>query len=87
MLDLKILGTGCGNCLLMEQNAVKALLELNIKDAKVELVIDERVIDYDLLAEHAPGLLINGNLVWAGSVPGVNQIKEWLQQALATVPA
>jgi hypothetical protein len=31
-----------------------------------------------------PGLMINGQLTWAGSVPTGEQVREWLQHALAT---
>jgi hypothetical protein len=57
------------------------------REANVELVADERVIEYDLISEQMPGLMINGQLTWAGSVPTKEQVSEWLQHALATAPA
>jgi hypothetical protein len=81
MLDIKVLGTGCAGCLKMEQMVIDILLELGIHDAKVELVTEQRMIDYGLLADRAPGLLINGRLTWAGSVPAKEQLAEWLKQA------
>jgi hypothetical protein len=62
---------------------LEALLELGIRDAKVELVTDQRMIDYGLLADRAPGLLINGRLTWAGSVPTREQVLEWITKATA----
>jgi hypothetical protein len=87
MLDVKILGTGCAGCLKMEQFVIEALEALGIQDAKVELVTEARMIEYGLLGDRAPGLLINGKLAWAGSVPAKEQVTEWLRQALAAAIA
>jgi hypothetical protein len=87
MLDIKILGTGCAGCLKMEQMVMEVLQSLGIDQAKVELVTDKRMIDYGLLGDQAPGLLINGKLAWAGSLPEKEQVTEWLQQALKAAPA
>ena len=83
MLEIKVLGTGCAGCLKMEQIVIEALQELGIRDAVVERITEQRMIEYGLLADRAPGLMVNGYLAWAGSVPGLDQVKEWLQQALA----
>lgn len=83
MLDIKILGTGCAGCLKLEQITMEVLQELGVREANVELVTEERMIEYGLLGDRAPGLLINGKLVWAGSVPAREQITEWLEHALA----
>ena len=82
MLEIKVLGTGCAGCLKMEQIVIEALQELGIRDAVVERITEQRMIEYGLLADRAPGLLINSRLAWAGSVPTVEQIKEFLQQAM-----
>ena len=87
MLEIKVLGTGCAGCLKMEQVVIEALQQLGIRDAAVERVTEQRMIEYGLLADRSPGLLINGRLAWAGSVPGLDQVREWLQQALAATSA
>lgn len=84
MLDIKVLGTGCAGCFKMEQIVIDVLQALSVRDANVELVTDERVIEYDLLGDQLPGLMINGKLAWAGSVPTKEQVTEWLQQTLAS---
>lgn len=83
MLSIKVLGTGCAGCLRMEELVIQALQELGIQDAEVELVTETRMIEHGLIADDAPGLLIDGYLAWAGSVPSSDQVKEWLQQALS----
>lgn len=87
MLDIKVLGTGCAGCLKLEQLVIEALESLDVREANVELVTDERVIEYDLISDQTPGLVINGQLTWAGSVPTREQVSGWLQQALATAIA
>ena len=84
MLDIKVLGTGCAECLKMEQLVIEVLQALGIHDAHVELVSEQRMIEYGLLGDRAPGLLINGKLAWAGSVPTKEQLTGWLRQALVT---
>jgi hypothetical protein len=86
MLDIKVLGTGCAACLKLEQRVLEVLQSLGIRDARVELVSDARVMEYGLLGDQAPGLLINGSLAWAGSLPEREQVAAWIRQALA-VPA
>jgi hypothetical protein len=87
MLDIKVLGTGCAGCLKMEQIVIEALEALGVREARVELVSEQRMIDYGLLGDRAPGLLINGQLAWAGSVPTKEQVTEWLLHALNPTPA
>jgi small redox-active disulfide protein 2 len=82
MVDIKVLGTGCAGCLKMERVVCEALMELGILDATVEFITDQRMIEYGLHADHAPGLLIDGYLAWAGSVPSKEQVSEWLQRAV-----
>lgn len=87
MLEIKVLGTGCAGCLALEQRVVEVLQELGIQDAKVERVTEQRMIEYGLLADRAPGLLINNQLAWAGSVPAKEQLADWIRQAVGVVPA
>lgn len=87
MLDIKVLGTGCAGCFMMEQIVIDVLQTLGVREANVELVTDERVIEYDLIGDQLPGLMINGKLTWAGSVPTKEQVSEWLQHALAAATA
>jgi hypothetical protein len=87
MLDIKVLGTGCAGCLKLEMMVIEALEALGAREAHIELVSDQRMMDYGLLGDRAPGLLINGKLAWAGSLPTQEQVTEWLQRALNPTPA
>ncbi len=83
MLDVKVLGTGCAGCLKLEMMVIEALEALGVREAHIELVSAQRMMEYGLLGDRAPGLLINGKLAWAGSVPTKEQVTEWLQHAVA----
>lgn len=81
MVEIKVLGDICSDCLKMEQVVLLALEELRIDNADIECVCEKRVLDYGLNLENTPGLLIDGLLAWAGSVPSKEQVMEWIQRA------
>lgn len=86
MINIKVLGTGCAECLKMEQIVIEALQTLHMREATVEPITEQRMIDYGLKGDRPPGLLINGKLAWAGSVPDKEQVMVWLLQALVHLP-
>lgn len=78
-LDVKVLGPGCSQCDQLEKIVMEVLTELQMP-AGVDHVRD--------LAEIArlgimglPALLINGKVVWKGSVPPRDKLKKWLLEA------
>jgi hypothetical protein len=81
MVEIKILGMICGDCLKVEKVVTDALIELRIEDALVESVCEKAVLDYGLQAEKTPGLLIDGFLAWAGSIPTKEKVMELIQKA------
>jgi len=87
MLDIKVLGTGCAGCLKTQELVIEVLEELGIREANVELVTEQRMIEYGLQAEQAPGLLINDRLAWAGSIPPRDQLVTWIREAVRIVTA
>ena len=87
MLDVIVLGDGCAGCVKTEQAVIEALQALGVREARVAREADPGRMEHLLLGDAPPGLLINGRLVWAGSVPNRAQVIEWLKQALDAVPA
>jgi len=86
MLTIKVLGPGCRNCEVLAQKAVEAL-EVIAEEQPDEfeatiLKVTERedIMKYPIM--FTPGLVINEKLVSAGRIPSVDEIKEWLAQAL-----
>jgi hypothetical protein len=87
MLTIKVLGPGCYNCQLLAQKTVEAL-EVVAEEQPEEfeatiLKVTERedIMKYPIM--FTPGLVINEKLVSAGRIPSLDEIKDWLAQALA----
>lgn len=77
-LDIKVLGTGCANCINLEKNVVKVTDELNIQ-ASVEKITDiQKILGYGIMS--TPGLVINGKVVMSGKVPKYEEVKELINQ-------
>lgn len=85
MLHIQILGPSCGKCMQLEAMIVKTLEESGLTDVHVEKIADQRIID-QFLVEDPPGLVINGEVYWAGGdLPEPKQLETWLQTATAGV--
>jgi small redox-active disulfide protein 2 len=87
MLNIKVLGPGCINCVRVYQMAVAALkeLEAGLGDDCLEATL-QHVTDYDEFMKYGllftPGLVINEELVCAGRIPSKREITAWLINAL-----
>ncbi len=79
---VRILGTGCVNCLRLEALVDQILIDLGRTDVRVEKVDDpdeiRRYIPLDLI----PGLVINDVLVSVREVPAPELLRQWLEEAL-----
>jgi small redox-active disulfide protein 2 len=80
MLTIKVLGSGCANCVNLASRTQQAITNLSI-EAKVEKVTDyAEIMKYKILA--TPGLVINEKVVSAGRVPSEAEITTFLTNAL-----
>ncbi len=78
-INIKVLGPGCNNCHLVEENARAAVTQLGV-EAEIEHVTDRAAYPtYGLL--YTPGLVINGKLVSGGRIPTVAEVQTWLANA------
>ena len=76
-MKIKILGTGCPNCKVLESNTKKALEELN-KKAEVEKVTDlGEIMSYGIMS--TPALVIDNKVVSYGKVLSPDEIKKFLK--------
>jgi small redox-active disulfide protein 2 len=76
LVQIKVLGPGCPNCELLEQDLMALMAELRIK-ADLEHVRDPAEIGtFGVMS--MPALLINGKVKAAGRVPPKGTIKQWL---------
>lgn len=75
---IKVLGTGCKNCIKLEENVKEALKDLNLS-AEVEKVQDiNDILDYGVMK--TPGLVVNEKVKVMGRVTSVEEIKKILEQ-------
>lgn len=75
MIELKILGTGCPKCEILEKLVKRAVDELGI-EAKIEHIKDPKEIAKYTFT--TPALLINGKLKIQG-VPAYPEVKEIIE--------
>lgn len=79
-MEIKVLGGGCARCKSLEQTTRLALDELGLK-ATIEKVQDyQKISEFGVL--HTPGLIVNGNVLLSGRVPGLTEMKDLLQNII-----
>ena len=72
---IKIIGTGCANCLRLEENTRTAsILKLNAEFIRVKTIAE--IMAYNILG--LPALVVNEKILSAGKVLKVDAIKELL---------
>jgi small redox-active disulfide protein 2 len=81
MLNIKVLGSGCTNCVNLEKLCKEVVAENNIV-ADIEKVTDYKdIMSYGIMS--TPGLVINGKVVLSGKLPTKPTLTHWLMNALA----
>ena len=80
MLDIKILGTGCANCIKLE-NLVNEVVSENTIKANVEKITDSsKFMDYGIML--TPGLVVNGKVLSSGKIPTKSTLAHWLMDTI-----
>lgn len=79
-MDIKILGSGCPNCITLEHRARRALVDLGRDETDDSI---SKVTDFIDIASYGvmstPALVVDEQVVLAGKVPTVTQLKALLQ--------
>lgn len=81
MLNIKVLGPGCANCINLEKLCKEVVAE-NAVDANIEKITDFK----DIMAHgimSTPGLIINGKIVLSGKLPIKSTLTHWVMNALS----
>jgi small redox-active disulfide protein 2 len=74
---IKILGSGCANCVNLERVTREAVADLGI-EAQIEKVTDyPAIIGYGVMS--TPGLVVDEKVVLSGRVPKSAKIRELLE--------
>lgn len=80
MLDIKVLGPGCANCIKLENLVKEVVAEHNIP-ANVEKITDrEKFFDYGIML--TPGLVVNGKVLSSGKIPTKSTLEHWLKEII-----
>jgi hypothetical protein len=80
-MEIKVLGTGCHNCIELELLVMQTLTELRLTDATIEKVGDVRAIRRWMSEDLIPGLVIDDSLVSEGRMPTRAELWAWLAEA------
>ncbi len=73
-MRIEVFGTGCPKCNMLEVNVRKALSELNLEADVVKISSIDEMVERGLMS--APALAIEGEVVVAGRVPSVGELRE-----------
>jgi len=76
---IEVLGTGCAKCKRLEKNVREAVSELGLSIEVVKIDDFEEIIRRGLMM--TPGLAFDREIVAAGRVPGVEEIKKMISGA------
>lgn len=82
MITIKVLGSGCPNCVQVETAAKSAVDQLGIKAEITKVTGWQEIQAYHILA--TPGLVINEKVVSAGRIPAQAEIMSWIADAFET---
>lgn len=74
---IKVLGTGCKSCVLLEQNVRIALSRIEAKYNLVKVTALSEIITYGIVA--TPGLVVEGEVVSCGKVLKPHEIARILE--------
>ena len=77
MLDIKVLGPGCTNCVRLE-NLCKEVVTENNLEAKIEKITSFNEFGkYGIMM--TPGLVVNGRILSQGKIPVKQTLVHWLK--------
>ncbi len=80
MLNIKVLGSGCQNCLNLENLCREVVAENNL-EAEIEKVTDYKdIMSYGIMS--TPGLVVNGQVVHSGKLPTKSTLTHWLTNTI-----
>ncbi|MBN2571029.1 MAG: thioredoxin family protein [Ignavibacteriales bacterium] len=78
MLEIKVLGSGCPNCVKLEAMVKEVITEKNI-EANIEKVTDiNKFADYGVML--SPALVINEKVIVQGKLPTKWTLENWFRE-------
>ena len=80
MLDIKVAGPGCKNCIELESRVKQALQELQAEATLMKVTDFKEIAALGILM--TPGLVVNGKVVLQGKLPSVGIVKSLILESL-----
>ncbi|SKA24644.1 thioredoxin family protein [Megasphaera cerevisiae] len=78
MMEIKILGSGCVNCKKLEENAQKAIRELQVDSTIIKVQDIREIMKYGVM--RTPAIVINEKVKMAGKVCTAEEIKRYIAE-------
>ena len=80
MLDIKVAGPGCRNCIELENRVKQALEELQAEATLMKVTDFKEMAALGILM--TPGLVVNGKVVLQGKLPTVTILRNMITEAV-----
>jgi small redox-active disulfide protein 2 len=77
-MKIEILGTGCPKCEKLSELTEEVVNELGASVEIVKITDINKIIDYGVMV--TPALVIDGDVMVAGKIPGKQEITEWIEE-------
>ncbi|MGM0386270.1 MAG: thioredoxin family protein [Actinomycetota bacterium] len=75
-MHIKILGTGCKNCVALERNTREALADMDLQAEVTKVTDHPGIASYGIMK--TPGLVVDEKVIVSGRVPKPAEIRELL---------
>jgi len=79
MLTVKVLGSGCENCVKVEGIARRVVATMGLEAQVIKVTDWAEIKKYPILG--TPGLVVNEKVVCAGRIPSEAEVTTWLVNA------
>jgi len=78
MKQIKVLGSGCRNCEVTARAISQAAEEAGVEIELQKVTDIAEIMGYGVMS--TPGVVVDGQVVHSGSVPGPDQVRDWVQK-------
>ncbi|EIC21784.1 thioredoxin family protein [Thiorhodovibrio frisius] len=79
MKEIKVLGSGCRNCEITAKAIATAAEQAGVKIELIKVTDIAEIMSFGVMS--TPGVVIDGQVVHSGSVPGPDLVRGWFQEA------
>jgi len=77
MKQIKVLGSGCRNCEITAKVIEQAAKEAGIEIELIKVTDMAEILGHGVMS--TPGVIVDGELVHAGGIPGPEQVRAWVR--------